>query len=157
MAKPPPEDAKVQALQQNGALNPHAGAVTDPLFHANPFFDARDLVQVRYEMVRRHSVDGLPISAAAAAFGVTRPTFYKAQSALETGGFAGLLPNARGPRDGHKLSAEVVAFVEEMRGADPKATTRQCLEAIERRFGVKAHRRSLERALSRKKKRIEQD
>jgi len=157
MAKPPPEDAKVQALQQNGALNPHAGAVTDALFHANPFFDARDLVQVRYEMVRRHSVDGLPISAAATAFGVTRPTFYKAQSALEAGGLAGLLPNARGPRDGHKLSAEVVAFVEEMRGADPKATTQQCLEAIERHFGVKAHRRSLERALSRKKKRIEQD
>ena len=107
--------------------------------------------------MRRHSVDGLPISAAAAAFGVTRPTFYKAQSALETGGFAGLLPNARGPRDGHKLSAEVVAFVEEMRYADPKATTQQCLEAIERRFGVKAHRRSLERALSRKKKRIERE
>ena len=50
MAKPPPEDAKVQALQQNGALNPHAGAVTDALFHANPFVDAHDLVQVRYEM-----------------------------------------------------------------------------------------------------------
>jgi transposase len=156
MAKPP-EDTKVQALRQSGALNPHAGAVSDPLFHANPFFDARDLVQVRYEMVRRHKVDGLPVSSAAAAFGVTRPTFYKAQSALEADGLAGLLSNARGPRDGHKLSAEVVAFVEEMRDADPKATTRQCLEAIERRFGVKAHRRSLERALSRKKKRIEQD
>ena len=81
----------------------------------------------------------------------------KAQSALEADGLTGLLPNARGPRDGHKLSAEVVAFVEEMRDADPKATTQQRLEAIERRFGVKAHRRSLERALSRKKKRIEQD
>ena len=156
MAKPP-ENTKVQALRQSGALNPHAVAVSDPLFHANPFFDARDLVQVRYEMVRRHKVDGLPIGAAAATFGVTRPTFYKAQSALEVEGIAGLLPSARGPRDGHKLSAEVVAFVEEMRDADPKATTRQCLEAIERRFGVKAHRRSLERALRRKKKRIEQD
>jgi transposase len=156
MAKPP-EDTKVRALRQSGALNPHAGAVSDPLFHANPFFDPRDLVQVRYEMVRRHKVDGLPVSSAAVAFGVTRPTFYKAQSALEADGLAGLLPNARGPRDGHKLSAEVVAFVEEMRDADLKATTRQCLEAIERRFGVKAHRRSLERALSRKKKRIEQD
>ena len=157
MARPPPEDAKVQALRQAGALNPHAGAVSDPLFHANPFFDARDLVQVRYEMVRRHKVDGLPVSVAGADFGVTRPTFYKAQSALEADGLTGLLPDARGPRDGHKLSAEVVAFVEEMRDADPKATTQQCLEAIERRFGVKAHRRSLERALSRKKKRIEQD
>ena len=153
----PPEDAKVLALRQSGALNPHAGAVTDPLFHANPFFDARDLVQVRYEMVRRHMVDGLPVSIAAATFGVTRPTFYKAQSALEAEGIAGLLPNARGPRDGHKLSAEVVAFVEEMRAANSKATTRQCLDTIERRFGVKAHRRSLERALRRKKKRIEQD
>lgn len=157
MVKPPREDAKAQALQECGALNPHADAVSDSLFRANPFFDPRDLVQVRYEMVRRHKVDGLPINAVAAAFGVTRPTFYKAQSALEAQGLSGLLPNPRGPKEGHKLSAKVVAFVEEMRDADPELTLRQCLEAIERRFGVKAHRRSLERALSRKKKRIGQD
>ena len=84
MAKPKPirQDEKAAALARDGALNPHPEAVRDPLFSGNPFFDPRDLVQVRYEMVRRHQVDGLPISDVADVFGVSRPTFYKAQSAL---------------------------------------------------------------------------
>ena len=83
MAKPKPirQDAKAAALARDGALNPHPEAVRDPLFSDNPFFDPRDLVQVRYEMVRRHQVDSLPISDVADVFGVSRPTFYKAQSA----------------------------------------------------------------------------
>lgn len=151
MAKAKKRDPKSAALAQDGVLNPNPGAVRDVLFTGNPFFDAKDLVQVRYEMVRRHQVDGLAISEAAAAFGVTRPTFYKAQNALQAGGLAGLLPGRRGPRGGHKVSAEVVAFVTDLRAAQPEMTTSQCLDAIEARFGVKVHRRSLERALARKK------
>ena len=154
MAKPKRRDPKSEALAQDGVLNPNPEVVRDALFTSNPFFDAKDLIQVRYEMVRRHQVDGLAISEAAAAFGVTRPTFYKAQSALRTVGLAGLLPSRRGPKDAHKVSAEVVAFAIELKAAKPEVTTPQCLDAIKSRFGVKVHRRSLERALARKKKRI---
>ena len=147
-------DPKGEVLARDGVLNPNPVAVRDVLFTGNPFFDAKDLVQVRYEMVRRHQVDGLAISEAAAAFGVTRPTFYKAQSALRTVGLAGLLPSRRGPKAGHKVSGEVIAFATELKAAKPEITTSQCLDAIESRFGVKVHRRSLERALARKKKRI---
>jgi hypothetical protein len=45
----------------------------------------------------------------------------------------------------------VIAFVADLKAASPELTTSQCLEAIEARFGVKVHRRSLERALARKK------
>lgn len=154
MAKARRRDPKGEALAQNGALNPRPEAVRDPLFAANPFFDARDLVQVRYEMVRRHQADGVAIGDVAAAFGVSRPTYYKAQSALQNAGLAGLLPGKRGPKGGHKVSAEMIAFVTELRTRNPALTTPQCLHAIEERFGVKMHRRSLERALARKKKRI---
>jgi transposase len=151
MAKAKKRDPKSETLAQNGVLNPNPEAVRDTLFTSNPFFDAKDLVQVRYEMVRRHQVDGLGISEAAAAFGVTRPTFYKAQNALKVGGLAGMLPGRRGPKAGHKLSGEVIAFAAELK---PEMTTAQCLDAIETRFGIKVHRRSLERAIARKKKRI---
>ena len=67
MAKAKKRDPKSAALAQDGVLNPNPGAVRDVLFTGNPFFDAKDLVQVRYEMVRHHQVDGLPISEAAAA------------------------------------------------------------------------------------------
>src|SRR5215469_746970 len=120
----------------------------------NPFFDAKDLVQARYEMVRRHRVDGAAINEASANFGVSRPTFYKAQKALQKAGLPGLLPSQRGPKGGHKISAEVVAFAVELRAVSPELTTSQCLVEIATKFGVKVHRRSLERALARKKKRI---
>lgn len=154
MAKPRRQDPKTQALARDGALNPHPEAVRDPLFTGNPFFDPKDLVQVRYEMVRRHHADGVSISDVAAAFGVSRPTFYKAQGALAAAGLVGLVPRPRGPKGGHKISAEVVAFVADLKAADPERTTPQCLAAIKAEFGVKVHRRSLERALARKKKRL---
>ena len=154
MAKARKRDPKRDALARDGALNPRPDAIRDPLFAGNPFFDAKDLVQVRYEMVRRHRIDGVAISEVSASFGVSRPTFYKAQSALLRAGLPGLLPNQRGPKAGHKISPEVVAFVASLRTANPELTTSRCLEEVEIRFGIKVHRRSLERALTRKKKRI---
>ena len=150
-----PHDPKSQALARDGALNPHPETVGDPLFTANPFFDRKDLVQVRYEMVRRHCADGVSISDVATAFGVSRPTFYKAQGALAAAGLVGLVPRPRGPKAGHKISDEVVTFVIDLKAAHPELTTPQCLAAIEIQFSIKVHRRSLERALAGKKKRLD--
>ena len=105
MVRASKRDPKSAALAQDGVLNPNPEAVRDRMFTSNPFFDAKDLVQVRYEMVRRHQVDGIAISEAAATFGVTRPTFYKAQSTLQTAGLPGLLPSsARSQRRPQGLS-----------------------------------------------------
>ncbi len=148
-------DPKSDALARDGALNPHPEAVTNALFTSNPFFDARDLVQVRYEMVRRHQADGVPISDVASDFGISRPTFYKAQSALADQGLAGLVPRQRGPKGGHKLSADVIAFVEELKAKRPDLTVSQCIAELTERFAITVHRRSLERAMTRKKKRLD--
>src|SRR6202162_2831250 len=118
-ARPSKRDPKAEALARDGALNPRPAAVLDPLFKDNPFFDPRDLVQIRYEMVRRHQADGQSISDAADIFGVSRPTFYKAQSALADQGLAGLLPQQRGPEGGHKISIEGIAFVDALKAAKP--------------------------------------
>jgi transposase len=103
-------------------------------------------------MVRRHDVGGMPVSDVATSYGVSRPTFYKAQSTLAASGLAGLLPRPRGPKGGHKMSPEVVSYVVDLKTANPDLTTTQCLAAIEEQYGVRVHRRSLERALARKKK-----
>ncbi len=152
MTKTTTRNGKKEALAGTGALNPHPEAVRDVLFADNPFFDPSDLVQVRYEMVRRHEVDGQPISDVAATFGVSRPTFYKAQVALATAGLAGLIPGRRGPKGGHKLSAEILGFDADLRAKSPEASTSKRLDLIEGRFGIRIHRRSLERAVARKKK-----
>ena len=72
------------ALRESRCLNPRPEQVTDEAFLAEEFFDARDTVQVKYEIVRRVTVDGAPVTAAAAAFGYSRPSYYQAAAALAT-------------------------------------------------------------------------
>lgn len=146
-------DAKMAELDSSGTLNPHPEAIVDPLFQNNPFFDPRDLLQARYEMLRRHRIEGRSIVDTTRAFGVSRPTFYHAQTAFTEQGLAGLLPQLRGPKSRHKLSSEVLQHVLALKSADMTLTTAKCVLEIRQRFGISVHRRSLERALQSKKKR----
>ncbi len=144
--------AKLDALRQTGTLHPHPQLVTDPLFQGHPFFDARDLMQVKYEMLRKVEVDGAPVSAAATAFGLSRPSFYQAQSAFQQGGLAGLAPQKRGPRRAHKLSAEVLEFLGQLRIVQPEVRYEEMAERVRERFGIVANPRSIERRLRRGQK-----
>ena len=63
----PAEDPKARFLASHGALHPHPERVRAPLFQGSDFFDPRDLVQVRYEMLRRHLVDGQAVAGVARA------------------------------------------------------------------------------------------
>ena len=144
---------KAAALRHYHALNPRAKAVTDPAFTAdNPFFDARDLVQVKYEMLRRIRQEGRSVSETAAAFGFSRPSFYQAQALFAGAGLPGLVPQRPGPRHAHKLSAEVVEVLEQALARDSTLNSAQLARLVEERFGVRVHRRSVERALARRKK-----
>ena len=147
------QDPKEQALAEARCLNPHPEQVTDPGFLASDFFDARDVVQVKYEMVRRVKADGAPVTEAAAAFGFSRPSYYQAAAALERSGLEGLVPARPGPRGGHKLTGEVLAWAEEQLGADPALRPGQLPGRIEEAFGVRVHPRSVERALARRRER----
>ena len=148
----PPADAKTRALKQHGCLNPHAKDVTDELFVSNAFFDPRDLLQVKYEMLRRVREDGVPVSRAAATFGVSRPTWYQAQRAYDAGGLPALLPHRPGPRRAHKLTEEVVDALRAAKAEHPALTARELVELVRERFGISVHRRSIDRALARGEK-----
>ena len=152
MAKSKKLDQKVLELKRTGTLNQHPDAVSDHLFRENPFFDRRDLLQVRYEMLRRHDVEDGSIVEIASAFGVSRQTFYQTQAAFKQAGLTGLLPKQRGPKEGHKLSSEVVQYVRELKESSRDLTTSECIKGIAKKFGFSVHRRSLERALAGQKK-----
>jgi len=152
MAKPKPPDPKTQALRQRGTLNPNPEKVSDPLFATSAFFDPRDLVQVKYEMVRRVRVDGQPVSHSAAAFGFSRPTLYQADAALERGGLAALVPQRPGPRRSHKFDTEVMEFLHELLAADGSLRAVELAGRVRERFGRTVHPRSVERALGRGEK-----
>lgn len=152
MPKGKPPDPKTEALRQRGALNPNPSKITDPLFASSDFFDPRDLIQVKYEMVRRVRVDAQPVSHSAAAFGFSRPSFYQAQAALERGGLAALVPKKPGPRRSHKLDSDVVEFLLKLRSEDSDLPSAELAHRIHEHFGRKVHPRSVERALARHKK-----
>jgi hypothetical protein len=154
MARNPKPDRKDLALRQQGALNPHAEQVTDELFLTNEFFDRRDLVQVKYEMLRRVQSDGQPVSRAAAAFGFSRPSFYQAQATFQQGGLPALMPHKRGPREAHKLTAEVLAFVRQLRREDASLRPADLAARVKERVGITVHPRSIERALVRSQKKL---
>jgi transposase len=146
-------DPKVEALAGSRTLNPHPEAVTDEQFGASAFFDARDLVQVKYEMVRQVRVEGVPVARAASAFGLSRPSYYQAAATLERDGLPGLVPAKPGPRGAHKLTDEVCQFAEELLAADASLRPAGLVEPLAKRFGLRVHPRSIERALARYRRR----
>src|SRR5438552_17499587 len=112
------DDGKTRALAASRTLKPCPSKVTVPAFATGSFFDPADLVQVKYEMVRRSQTDDVPAAAAAAAFGFSRQSLYTAKSVLAEQGLAGLIPARPGPRGGHKLTEEVVDLLAQPPAAD---------------------------------------
>ena len=143
------ETDKQAALRQHGALNTRAQDVRHPLFQGSDFFDPDDMVQVKYEMLRQVNVDNRPVSQAAHEFGFSRPSFYQANTTFEQAGLSGLVPLKRGPRSGHKLTSEVMAFLVARRNAEPSLSFVQLAFLVKEKFDIQVHPRSVERQLLR--------
>ncbi len=146
-------EEKLAALRQYHALHRRPDKVTDKAFVSGDlFFDARDLVQLKYEMLRRVHKEKQSVTQSAATFGFSRPAFYQAQANFEKKGLAGLLPESPGPRRAHKLKDEVMDFIEQALAQDASVPAGTLAEMVRERFGLLVHPRSIERALVRRKK-----
>jgi transposase len=143
--------AKV-AASGSRLLNPSVQKVGDAVFKNNEFFDAQDAVQVRYEMLRRVQVEGLSVTEVAKSFGVSRLSFYRILAAFEKEGMFGLRIKKRGPKQGHKLSAPVLKFIERQIQMNSGMNRLELKKAIKKKYKVSVHPGSIERALSRRNK-----
>ena len=152
---PEPLDAKGESLRQQGVLNPRPQKVTDPLFRRSEFFDPRDLVQVKYEMLRRVQAEGSPITEVVRAFGFSRPVFYQAQTLYRSAGLPGLIPQRPGPRHAHKLSDTILDFLLQQQLRDPTLRAPALVELLRTQFELAVHPRSIERALERRRKKVQ--
>src|SRR5438128_1688582 len=86
MAKRKKPDNKTLELKRTGTINSRPDSISDALFRENPFFDPKHLLQLRYEMLRRHDVEGISIVDVATRFGGSRPTFYQTEAGLQHAG-----------------------------------------------------------------------
>jgi transposase len=151
MANSSENRSKIELLRQEGTLNPAAEKVLDAKFRENEFFDPRDLVQVKYEMLRRVSIENAAVVEVVQAFGVSRPTYYHARASLERAGIAGLVPKKRGPRGPHKMQGEALAFVKQQLVYGHPLRARQLARLLRQELRLKVHPRTIERALRGKK------
>jgi transposase len=146
------KDAKRSLLRRQGVLHPHPEAVSAALFQGSSFFDSDDLVQVKYEMLRRVQAEQTPVSQAAHEAGLSRPSFYQSQAALRQNGLAGLIPQKPGPHGAHKLTAPVLDFLDRQRARQPNLKYAELARQVKAQLGVTIHPRTLERVLSRRQK-----
>lgn len=137
-------ESRRAALEREGLLHPRPEAVTAAAFRdGDPFFLALDKVQVKYEMLRAHVLDGVSVTAAAAAHGYSRGGFYLVLHSFAEQGMAGLVDERRGRRGPLRLTDEIARFLR----AAPRETSGAALaREVEQRFGVSLHRRTVERA-----------
>jgi transposase len=139
--------SKAKALLDEGTLNLAPQKVRDPKFREDEFFDPRDVVQVKYEMLRRVSVDRASVTGAVEEYGVSRPTYYQAKASFEEAGLAGLVPRKPGPRGPHKLQGEVLAFLRKQAVPGEPLRARQLARRVRQQFQLDVHPRTIERAL----------
>jgi transposase len=153
---PPKHDrshSKVDALRGEGTLNSTPEKVRDRKFQENEFFDPHDIVQVKYEMLRRVSMENASVTETAEAFGVSRPTYYVAKANFDEAGISGLVPRKRGPRGPHKLRGEVLAFLREQVTPGKPIRARRLAALVLEEFDLEVHPRTIERSLGGKKNR----
>jgi transposase len=143
---------KALFLAAQKALHLHPERIRDDLFQQGHFFDPHDLVQVRYEILRRHLVEGQTVTEVTHTFGISRQTFYMLLWMFQEGGLCGLLPRKRGPFGAHKCNAAILAFATDSLEGCPRRSIPDLVAEIAEKFGVRIHPRTLERRLSRLKK-----
>ena len=143
--------SKADVLLEEGTLNPAPEKVLDPKFREIEFFDPSDVVQVKYEMLRRVFAENAPVTGAAELYGVSRPTYYQAKANFDEGGIAGLVPKKRGPRSPHKLQGQVLTFLRSQVVPGKPIRARKLASVIQQEFHITVHPRTIERTLGGKK------
>ena len=141
--------SKQTYLRRTGTLNPRPDKVRDPQFEREEFFDARDLLQVRYELVRAAST-GVPLAKVAERFGCSVPTCSRLKRAFHERGLFGLIRRRPGPRGPHKFTPEIVDFIVEYRRDHGPVGADKLVVLIADKFGVTVHPRGIYKILEKK-------
>lgn len=142
---------KENSLKEEGTLNTSPEKVKASGFQKGEFFDPRDIVQVKYEMLRRVRMENATVTQAAEEFGFSRNTFYQASLNFDEAGINGLIPGKRGPRGPHKINSEILAFLKDYVQEGKPIRARKLAVLVREEFGLDIHPRTIERVLSGKK------
>ena len=139
-----------ESLKDNGSFNRYYANVNADIFKTGPFFDVKDLVQVKYEMLRAVEKDGCRVTDATEEFGFSRKTYYQISKAFEEGGLNALMPRKTGPKGPSKLQGEVSGFIDVYASDHKSARASEIAAELEEALGVRIHPRTIERYFEKK-------
>src|ERR1700733_14042654 len=103
------------------------------------------MVQVKYEMLRRVSVENASVVHATGEYSVSRPTYCQVRTRFEEAGIAGLVPRKRGPHGPHKVQGAMLEFIQKQVAAGEPIRARQLAQQIRKKFDLDVHPRTSER------------
>jgi len=142
--------SKEESLRETGSFNKRHMDVSAGIFKDSQFFDARDLVQVKYEMLRTVGSGGSSVADAAGEFGFSRKTYYQVDKAFGEGGLSALVPKKTGPKGPNKLRGEVSGFIDTYMESHERTGAKEVAARMEAETGVRVHPRTIERYLEKK-------
>lgn len=141
---------KEERLKESNTYNPKCDKVTACDFIENEVMDSRDLLQVRYEIVRAIEYDNKPVKEICSEFGVSASTARRYVRNLKEGGLIALVPEQKGPSGPTKLSKDAADFIDTYLKNNPKASGGKVHNALENRLHPGISKRTVERYLSKK-------
>jgi len=142
------KEDKRRILRQARAFNPRAQRVRAALFATHPFFDAEDNVQVKYEMLRSHELEGIGVTKVCPQFGFSRESYRQILSRFRREGIPGLFEHKRGRKGPLKATAVVREFVRAERDRRPDLSIEGLAARCREELGVALSRRTLLRILA---------
>jgi len=139
--------SKDNLLKKDGAFNNNYEKVTASIFETSPFFDKRDIVQVKYEMIRAAFNNEGSVTKIADLHGFSRKSYYQVKKAFEVGGLPALIPKKTGPKGAFKLDADALSFIDAFRKSHKNAKPEEISAALEEEKNIKVHPKTVGRHL----------
>lgn len=141
---------KKEVLIANGTYNKNHSKVLNDKFLNDSFFDAMDIVQVKYEMLKSARSSEQCIEQIADEFGFSRAAFYKIKTEYDMNGIIALVPEKSGPHRARKLTDKYQSYVDQYIMQKPKASSAEITQQLKREKGIEISKRTIERYRSHK-------
>ena len=108
------------------------------------FFDPKDIVQVKYELLRTCQVERRDVASACLDFGFSRTTYYKVQQAFLEGGLPALMGRPRGRLKPIKVTDVVRGYLIAEKAKNSKLSAREMVETLKKRYHVQLSERMIQ-------------
>ena len=141
---------KTDILKKNGTYNTSYSAVKAEEFQNSLFFDAEDLAQVKYEMLRSVSRGENSVREAAEKYGLSRQSYYIIKDGFEKEGLSALIHKKTGPKFPHKLNEKGQSFIDRYISDHPGAKSSEVNRALLEETGISVHNRTVDRYMAKK-------